>query len=652
MSVFATMSCANSTLAKAIRRNVPASRGHAFWLRQFCAGILSLLTASSLSVSVASAQVTSEAVPGEIIVKLKGSGKSLKSQAFLGKAVSEGGLAHKGSWTGLNMHHFKVNDSRPVDAVIEQMQADPDVEYVEPNYILRRPDDTEDGEAVSIAEVRAVANSSSSVASSSFTQSNAPVQFPQAWEAASATGATIVVAVVDTGVDYNHSVFADSGAMWVNSRELPNNGVDDDGNGFVDDVRGWNFAYNSNNPMDDDGHGTHVAGIVLGATQNISAYPMSLARIRIMPLKFLDSNGMGTTSDAVKAIYYAVNNGAKVINNSWGGGGYSNALVEALNYAYNNKVVLVAAAGNSSNNNDQSPTYPASYPIPGLISVAATTDFDNLASFSNYGANTVHVGAPGSGIYSTYPYNSYGRSSGTSMATPFVAGLSALILRENPNLTAFQVRELVFSGAVPIASLASKTTTKSRMNAYNSVQAAKSAIASSSQPNSQASAQRAPAAEAQAVGCGLVKAMRSDFSGPGSGDGMKQLTFFGVLMLMMAPVLIALRMRRQAAATYRRRFPRYQIASEVKLCVGDRELVGSLSTISMGGAQVNTDAWLDNGGVVAMVIKSPDGREEITVSGKVVWSEEKKRYGVAFQDADTSSLNSIARWTKSLMRAS
>jgi hypothetical protein len=238
------------------------------------------------------------------------------------------------------------------------------------------------------------------------------------------------------------------------------------------------------------------------------------------------------------------------------------------------------------------------------------------------------------------------------MATPFVAGLSALILRENPNLTAYQVRELVFSGAVPVASLTSKTTTQSRMNAYKSVQAAKSAVASSSQPSSQASAQRAPAAEAQAAGCGLVKAMRSDFSGPGSGDGMKQLSFFGVLLLMLAPVLIAMRLRHRNSETYRRRFPRYQIASEVKLCVGDRELVGSVSSISMGGAQVNTDAWLDNGGVVAMVIKSPDGREEITVSGKVVWSEEKKRYGVAFQDADTSSLNSIARWTKSLMKAS
>ena len=613
-------------------------------------GAVSLIFASITTTAVA--QVTTEAVPGEIIVKLKGSGKSMKSQAFLGKAVSEGGLAHKGSWTGLNMHHFKVNDSRSVDAVIDQMRADPDVEYVEPNYILRRPDDTEDGETVSMAEVRAAANSSSSVSASSFTQSNAPVQFPQAWQAASVSGTTIVVAVVDTGVDYNHAVFADSSAMWSNTREIANNGVDDDGNGFVDDIRGWNFAYNNNNPMDDDGHGTHVAGIVLGATQNISAYPMTPARIRIMPLKFLDANGMGTTSDAVKAIYYAVNNGAKVINNSWGGGGYSNSLVEALNYAYNNKVVLVAAAGNSANNNDQSPTYPASYSIPGLISVAATTDADNLASFSNFGASTVHVGAPGSSIYSTYPYNSYGRSSGTSMATPFIAGLAALILRENPNLSAFQVRELVFSGAVPVASLTSKTTTQSRMNAYNSVQAAKSAVASNSQPSSQASAQRAPAAEAAAPGCGLVKAMRGDFGGPGSGDGFKQLSFFAVLALMIAPVLIALRLRQRNSETYRRRFPRYQMTSEVKLCVGDRELVGNVSSISMGGAQVNTDAWLDNGGVVAMVIKSPDGQEQITVSGKVVWSEEKKRYGVAFQDADTSSLNSIARWTKSLMKAS
>ncbi|CAN5457179.1 hypothetical protein BH10BDE1_BH10BDE1_07700 [soil metagenome] len=602
---------------------------------------------------------SAEFVPGEIIVKLKGSSKTLKSQAFIGKAVSEQAMTLKGSWSGLNMHHFKLSNPAELQATIASLQADPDVEYAEPNYILRLSP-TKVGSEGSMSLDDARAQSGSTVGANStvgaMAQTNAPIQLASAWQAETSGKSPPIVAIIDTGLDINHPIFVDSGAVWTNPGEIAANGIDDDGNGYVDDVHGWNFSANNNSPMDDDNHGTHVAGIVLGSTQDILAYPLAPAKIRIMPLKFLDANGVGTTSDAVKAIYYAVNNGAKVLNNSWGGGGYSNSLVDAVGYAYSKRVLFVAAAGNSSLNNDVSPTYPASYSVPGILSVAATTDSDALASYSNYGASTVHLGSPGSSIWSSLPNNSYGRASGTSMATPFVSGIAAMVIRENPQLSAYQVKEVVLSGAQQISSLQTKTVTKARLNAYNAVLASKSLVGESDQP-AYVAASRAPSSEESgAAGCGLVKALVDDASGP-SGPH-RNVAFFGLLLLFAAPVLIALTMRKKSGKS-RRRFPRYQIASKVTMSVGGRELTGNVSSISMGGVQLalgnesaSPDSWLENGGVVEMTIKSPDGKEQINVAGKVVWSEEKKRYGVAFQGADTSVLNSIGRWTTNLLKAS
>lgn len=607
---------------------------------------LSLLATLAVA-TVPSVMMAQEFVPGEVIIKLKGSGKTMKAQAFIGKAVSEKAMTLKGSYSGLNMHHFKLGSGQDLEATLRDLRNDPDVEYAEPNYILKAPGQVGQEEVMSMSDVRAQAAVAASSTVGALAQTNAPIQLQNAWAQMSSSVSPVVVAIIDTGVDMNHEVFVDSGAIWTNPNEIAGNGIDDDANGYIDDVHGWNFAANNNSPMDDDNHGTHVAGIVLGTTQDIAAYPMQPAAIRIMPLKFLDSSGMGTTSDAVKAIYYAVNNGAKVLNNSWGGGGYSNSLLDAIAFAYSRRVVFVAAAGNSSSNNDVTPTYPANYSVPGVISVASTTDADGLSSFSNFGVSTVHVGSPGSSIWSSLPNNFYGRASGTSMATPFVAGLAALMLRENSSLSAYQVRELLFAGAQKISSLQTKTTTKSRINAYNSIVAAKGATGDSSQP-SFAAASREPASAEVAAGCGVVKALIDDAGGP-SGTS-RNLAFFGLLVLFAAPVVVALALR-QSSGKSRRRFPRYDIASTVRLKVGDRELVGNVNSISMGGVSLQTDAWLENGGVVTMSIKSPDGREEIQVGGKIVWSEEKKRYGVAFEGADSSSLNSIARWTSGLLKA-
>lgn len=618
---------------------------------KFLAGAWTMVSLFSLPLALAQ-----EYVPGEVIVKLKGKSKAMESQAFIGKAVSEKAMTLKGSFGGLNMHHFSLKPGQNLEAAIAELNKDPSVEYAEPNYIVEQQSAGFEGGAMKMSDVREMAISDVSA----FSQTNAPIQLQDGWSAATDGLNASVVAVIDTGLDLSHSVFVDSGAIWTNPGEIPDNGIDDDGNGYVDDVHGWNFVDNSNAPQDDDGHGTHVSGIILGVTQDISVQPLQAAKIRIMPLKFLDGSGQGTTSAAIKAIYYAVNNGAKVLNNSWGGGGASRALLDAIIYAYDKKTIFVAAAGNAANNNDQSPTYPASYSVPNVVAIAATSDYDSLAGFSNYGATSVHMGSPGVSIYSTLPDDMYGRASGTSMAAPFVSGVAALVVREAPEMTGYQAKSLIFSGAVEISSLSSKTITHSRLNVYNAVQSAKGVTIDPNQPAFDASSAyaRTPAAEsvssdegAGVGGCGLVaKGVFDAARGNGSGGPPKSIAFFALLVLLMAPVVISVSLRNRDPKS-RRRHERFHIDSQVKLRFGDRELVGNVSTISLGGVQLNTDAWLDNGGVVKMSIRSPDGSQEIEVEGKVVWSEEKKRYGVAFAKAEDGALAAIKGWTQSLTKA-
>ena len=261
----------------------------------------------------------------------------------------------------------------------------------------------------------------------------------QAWSYG--TSSSVVVAVIDTGIDYNHVDLASN--IWTNTREIAGNGVvDDDRNGYADDVRGWNFVSDNNNPMDDNGHGTHVAGTI-GAVGNNGIGVSGIAwSVKVMALKFMDSTGAGMLSDAVAAIDYARVNGAKVINASWGGGGFSSALQTAITRFQNAGGIFVAAAGNESSNNATTASYPANY--SGVISVAASTSSNTLASFSNYGTN-VDIAAPGQNILSTIPGNRYASYSGTSMASPHVAGALALLWGQAPSLTATQLVSVVMN---------------------------------------------------------------------------------------------------------------------------------------------------------------------------------------------------------------
>ncbi len=280
---------------------------------------------------------------------------------------------------------------------------------------------------------------------------DADIDAPEAWDMSTGDG-SVVVAVIDTGVDYTHPDLDDN--MWVNSGEIADNGVDDDGNGYIDDVYGYDFRNGDADPMDDNSyygiyHGTHCAGTVGAEGNNGEGVAGVCWDVRIMALKFLNWQGSGWNSDAIDCIDYAIQNGANVISASWGGGGYSQALKDAIDDAGANGIVFVVAAGNSSLNADSIPFYPACYDSDNIISVISTDDNDALSSFSNYGLLSTDLGAPGSDIYSCEPGGGYHYLDGTSMAAPCVAGACALLLSVNPDLSVAEIKQTLMDTVDP-----------------------------------------------------------------------------------------------------------------------------------------------------------------------------------------------------------
>ncbi len=584
-----------------------------------------------------------EYVPGEIIVKLKSDSGSPESYAFLGKAHSDKAMTLKDSWGKMGMYHFALKKGQTVEQAVQELRQDPEVLYAEPNYILNKAEDTGMHQMFTADEIQAAAVQ----AQANYMATGAALGVQSVWTSTSVPAVKPIVAVIDTGLDIDHYVFQNSGAVWTNTDEIAGNGIDDDQNGYVDDIHGWNFVSNSGNMIDDDGHGTHVSGIILSVDQNIYASPLRAAKIQIMPLKFLNGNGVGTTSDAIRAVYYAVNNGASVLNNSWGGSTYSAALHEAVAYTYTRGALFIAAAGNAGSNNDSVPMYPASYDVPNVISIAATTDYDYLASFSNYGIGSVDLGSPGVYILSTVPNDTFGTSSGTSMAAPFVAGTAAQMKVESPNMLGYQIRSILLNQFSSVSQLQGKVSTAGRLNSSASVNYAKSASVSSTQPGYslvyQADRELA-SSMAGGGGCGTVHKLSQQNNEPPFGSAG------AVVALLLAPV-IALMIMRLRTPSNRRKHERFKIDSDVRIKFGDRELVGNVSTISLGGAQVNTDQLLQDGGIITLAISSPNGEEKVEVQGRVVWSEANKAYGVAFNHAPQSVLSRIADWTRGLQKA-
>lgn len=332
-----------------------------------------------------------------------------------------------------------------IDEDIAALLLDADlVEYISPNFIRR---------------TNRVPNDPSYSALWGLNQlNNIDIDAPEAWGMIddSKTG-EIVVGVIDTGVDYNHPDLHAN--MWRNPGEINKNpGLDNDSNGIIGDVYGYNAITNSGNPYDDQGHGTHCAGTIGAVGNNGIGVVGVVWKVKIMALKFLDSNGSGSDINAIKAINYAISNrnkggSLKVLSNSWGGSGYNHALLQAIQAANDAGILFVAAAGNDNRNNDNLPTFPAGYNVPNIISVAATAQDGSRASFSNYGVNSVHLAAPGVGILSTVPGGGYASFNGTSMATPHVSGVAVLAYSKVHSYQPIEVKNTLMLGVKKLQQL-------------------------------------------------------------------------------------------------------------------------------------------------------------------------------------------------------
>jgi subtilisin family serine protease len=387
-----------------------------------------------------------EFVPGEFIVKLTKdttiSNPSLKMLNEKYKVSSIEKVFKNSENTILNnIYILSVPENADILSIVDDYSSCPAVEYAEPNgifYLSGIPNDE------NFSKQWALQNTGQNGGTA-----DADIDAPEAWDIE--TGSSdVIIAVIDTGVDYTHPDLADN--IWINIDEIPGNGIDDDGNGFVDDVRGWDFANNDTDPLDDNGHGTHCSGIAAAIGNNSIGITGVCWNCKIMSIKGLNKKGLGWADYLANAIIYAADNGADVISMSWGNYNSTKIIHDAIDYAYSSGVVLVAAAGNHLLDISRK-YYPAAY--DNVIAVAATYKNDSKASFSNYG-NWVDVAAPGEEIYSTMPtYNvelnsdpyflskNYDYLDGTSMACPMVAGLAALILSYNPNLTPDEVRNII-----------------------------------------------------------------------------------------------------------------------------------------------------------------------------------------------------------------
>ena len=399
----------------------------------------------------------SEHVPGQLIVKLT---DATLADPFVLTALRDKQLRLGHETLNVMQSGLELWDVGP-DLMTPYIlwSDDPRIAFIEPNYTFTIAETVPDDEQ--FENMWALDNTGQTGG-----LIDADIDAPEAWDLQ--TGSTdVVIGVIDSGIDYTHPDLA--GNIWTNPGEIAGNGIDDDDNGYIDDIHGWDFSSGDADPLDGHGHGTHVAGTIAAAGNNEIGVAGVNWNAKLMPLRFLNDAGSGSIYHALRALEYATMMGAQITNNSWIGGNYSSSMQFAIDQANAAGSIYVVCAGNDRNDNDSTPTYPASFLGDNVITVAATTHADNLSSFSNFGEESVDLGAPGSSILSTKSGGGYTTKSGTSMATPHVAGVASLLLSKRPDLAPVEVRQAILQGTDSVESLSGKTVSGGRLNAYGAL---------------------------------------------------------------------------------------------------------------------------------------------------------------------------------------
>jgi subtilisin family serine protease len=360
-------------------------------------------------------------------------------------------------------------DGKDATAVVSEYSALPEVEYAEPVFEIRLDETGANYKPVmpndpQFSEQWALANDGQNGGTK-----GADISALSAWSVGTGSN-KVVVAVLDSGVDYTHPDLVNN--MWKRPENIK--AYEDANLGDIDDTNGYDALENDGDPMDENGHGTHCAGIIGAEGGNNEGITGVNWSVQIMPLRFMDANGSGTTKDAIEAINYVIDRNkagvnVRIISASWGSTQRSRALEDVIKKAYDSGILFVAASGNSSVDTDRNPHFPSSYNLGNVISVAALDRNDQLTSFSNYGPKSVHVGAPGKDILSTYLNHEFKLSSGTSMATPVVAGVAALVLADEPKMTVDELRKRLLDSVDKLPGLKGKIVTGGRINAAKAV---------------------------------------------------------------------------------------------------------------------------------------------------------------------------------------
>lgn len=397
-------------------------------------------------------------VPAEMLVQFKPG----VAQALREAALNRVGGKFLEKIRG-DLHRISLPQGANLAAAVRALHAQDAVDFAEPNWVYHHTAVSDDTYYTN-GTLWGMYGDTSPLQTNQYGS-----QAGEAWNAGHNKCKGVLVGVIDEGVQYTHPDLKSN--HWKNPAEIDGNGVDDDGNGYVDDTHGWDFDGNNKSVYDGTGddHGTHVSGTIGGKGGNAAGVAGMCWVIKMVHAKFLGAGG-GTTANAIKSVDYITdlktrhNLNLVATNNSWGGGGFSQGLKDAIDRGGAANILFIAAAGNNASNNDVSPFYPASYTSDALISVAAITSTGSLASFSNYGATSVDLCAPGQSITSTVPTNAYASYSGTSMATPHVTGAVALYAKNHPGLTAAALKSAILGTTTATSSCAGKTVTGGRLN--------------------------------------------------------------------------------------------------------------------------------------------------------------------------------------------